>query len=80
MADVSLRDVKKQPVVQPLRLPTIRALWARWADARRHRTDDAVKPNQLASVVMVTRLVSLLARHAKPGTRRGALRAAVRFG
>ena len=36
MADVSLRDVKKQPVVQPLRLPTIRALWTRWIDARRH--------------------------------------------
>ena len=36
MADVSLRDVKQQPVVQALRLLPIRALWARWADTRRH--------------------------------------------
>ena len=28
--------MKKQPVVQPLRLTTIKPLWGRWVDARRH--------------------------------------------
>ena len=36
MADVSIRDVKEQPVMQPLQLPAIGTLWARLVDARRH--------------------------------------------
>ena len=36
MADVSMGDVKEQPVMQPLQLPAIRTLWARLVDARRH--------------------------------------------
>ena len=52
MADVSLRDLNKRPVVQPLRLPTIRALWARWVDARRR----GLRFPLLAAVVSQERL------------------------